>query len=172
MNSHGLSLSGWRDTLFVNAADPIVLKDLQGRVIDLNSEAERAFGWKKEELVGQPISVTVPRESHAHVEELLRRCRSGEEIRDVPGLRKTRDNQVYPVLMTLTLLNDERQQPFAIATLTKTVAKQCDSLQEQEARLSSVFEAAIEGIIVVDEQGSIDSLNTSAERMFGTDQGS
>lgn len=167
MTDRIFSSSWWRDTLFVNAADPIIVKDLEGRVIDLNEEAERVYGWTKEELLGQPITVTFPHEVHEQVDELLRRCRRGEEIRNVKGLRRTKDNRVHPVLMTLTLLTDEKGQPFGIATLTKVVSKQAESLREQEARLRSVFEAAVEGIIVLDERGVIESLNTSAERMFG-----
>jgi len=157
----------WRDTLFVNAADPIIVEDLEGRVIDLNKEAERAFGWKKDELLGKPITETFPPERHDQVVELLRRCRRGEEIRDVEGLHRTKDNRVRLVLMTLTLLTDDKGQPFGMATLTKVVSEQAESLREQEARLRSVFEAAVEGIIVLDERGVIESLNTSAERMFG-----
>ena len=69
--------------------------------------------------------------------------------------------------MTLTLLRDENGQPFGIATLTKTISKQKQSLREKEARLRSVFEAAVEAIFVIDQRGVIESLNASAERMFG-----
>jgi len=165
------SLREWRDSLFVNAADPIIIKDLNGRVIDLNDEAERVYGWKRDELLGQPFTVTFPPELHEQIEELFRRCQKGEEIRNFKGVRRTKDNRVHPVLMTLTLLSDENGQPFGIATLTQTISKQKESLQEQEARLKSVFEAAVEAIIVLDEEGVIESLNASAERMFGYEPG-
>jgi len=167
MASQVLNSRQWRDTLFVNAADPIIIKDLDGRVIDLNEEAEQAYGWTKNELLGQPFTMIFPAELHEQVQELLVRCRKGEEIHNVQGLRRTKDNRVCPVMMTLTLLLDANGQPFGIATLTKTVTQQKQSFQEQEARLRSVFEAAVEAIIVLDERGVIESLNASAERMFG-----
>ena len=38
---------------------------------------------------------------------------------------------------------------------------------EIEARLSAVFNTAVEGIVTIDEQGLIDSINPAAEAMFG-----
>ena len=41
------------------------------------------------------------------------------------------------------------------------------SLADTEARLGGIFEAMIDGLVVIDEQGSIELFNPAAERSFG-----
>ena len=106
--------------VFKDGTDPIILADLHGRVIDLNEEAVRVYGWARAELLGQPIKTIVPPERHAQADALLERCRHQEAVRNVEGLRQTKDGKIIPVLLTLSLLTDE--QPMAIAIMDKDIS--------------------------------------------------
>ena len=61
-NHHG---QAWYAKVFMDATDPIIIEDLDGIVLDLNREAERAYGFAREELIGKPIRTLVPPERHA-----------------------------------------------------------------------------------------------------------
>ncbi|HTO82647.1 MAG TPA: PAS domain S-box protein [Methylomirabilota bacterium] len=52
----------------------------------------------------------------------------------------------------------QKQDEFAVSD---------DALQEREARLRSILEAAPDAIIVIDERGIIESFSPAAERLFG-----
>ena len=41
--------------VFMDAADPIIIEDLSGKIVELNREAEVEYGWSREELIGKPI---------------------------------------------------------------------------------------------------------------------
>ncbi len=47
------------------APDPIVIVDAQGNIALVNGEAEEAFGYQREELLGQHIELLLPRQSAA-----------------------------------------------------------------------------------------------------------
>ena len=110
--------------VFRDAADPIILEDLEGVVFDLNFAAEKLYGFSREELVGSPIKKIVPQSRHAQADELLQRCKAGEEVRNVEGLRETKDGTELPVLITLSLLLDDAGQPTGIASFAKEIIAQ------------------------------------------------
>jgi two-component system sensor histidine kinase/response regulator len=107
--------------VFKDATDPIVLEDLSGDVMDMNVAAEQAYGWAKEELVGKPIKRIVPEERRNQADQCLHECLHGGEVRNVEGLRISRDGKVYDVLITLSLLRDENDKPIGIASIAKDI---------------------------------------------------
>lgn len=117
--------------VFKDASDPIIIEDLDGRIIDLNLEAERIYGWTRNELLGQPIKTLVPPQRHKQADELLEQCKQGEIVRNREGVRWDKAGQKYPVLLTLSLLVNEVGEPIAVATITKHITE----LKEAEEAL-------------------------------------
>ena len=120
-----------RRQVFMDATDPILIEDLTGRIIDLNREAERTYGWTREELIGRPVTTIVPPKRHEQAGGLLKRCLSGEEIRNVEGLRWSKDGTVQKVLVTLSRLTDDNGNVVSVATIAKDIT----ALKEAEAKL-------------------------------------
>lgn len=54
-------------------------------------------------------------------------------------------------------------KPLALTDIARTK----EALQESESRLRAILNAAIDAIIIIDEQGLIETFNPAAERMFG-----
>ena len=93
--------------VFMEATVPMSIQDLSGRIIDINPEVERTYGWSRDELLGQPIDKIVPPERLQQQHELAARCMRGEKVRNVEGWRQAKSGEVVPVLLTLSLLTDE-----------------------------------------------------------------
>ncbi|MDJ0847118.1 MAG: PAS domain S-box protein [Myxococcota bacterium] len=152
--------------VFVDAADPILIEDLEGCVVDMNLEAERAYGWSRAELLGRPIRTIVPEERHGQANDLLARCRRGESVRNIEGLRRDKAGHVIPVLLTLSLLRDEDSKPIAIASMAKDISAQKEAESRLET-LSKVFMDAADPILIEDLDGRIVDMNHAAERIYG-----
>ncbi|MGB7946576.1 MAG: PAS domain S-box protein, partial [Candidatus Binatia bacterium] len=103
--------------MFRNALDPIVIEDMEGVVIDLNTEAERCFGWSRRGLVGRQAETLVPPEHLDHVLELLEQCKRGEEVRDVEGTCQHKSGAAFPVRVTLWRIIDEEGKTTGIAMI-------------------------------------------------------
>ena len=130
--------------VFMDAADTIIIRDLDGTIVDLNAEAERAYGWTREELLGQPFQIIVPPERADELEELQIRCRQGETLRNIEGLRWNKQHRRIPVLTTLSLLTDKEGHPVAVASIAKDITdlKETEkALRASEERLRLSVEA-------------------------------
>ncbi len=152
--------------VFMDASDPILIEDLDGMVLNMNREAERSYGWSKNDLLGWPIKTIVPTKRHKQADGLLARCKAGEDVRNVEGLRWTREKKIIPVLLTLSLLKNEQEEPVSIATIAKDITAQ-KQVEEKLRRMSKVFKDAADPILIEDLDGLVVDLNEEAERSYG-----
>src|SRR5271166_6493072 len=91
-----------RFRLVVEAApNAMVMVDRAGKIVMVNSQAERVFGYSRPELIGQPVEMLVPERSRSHHPELRKTFFTDPQPRlmgagrDLYGLKK--DGSEFPV---------------------------------------------------------------------------
>jgi PAS domain S-box-containing protein len=109
--------------VFMDAADPIIIENLSGLIIDMNREAEREYGWKRHELIGKSILNLIPAARYQWAEQLRQRCRRGEEVRNWEDMRQDRSGRTFSVLVTAFPLLDESGKIVSVATIVKDITK-------------------------------------------------
>jgi two-component system CheB/CheR fusion protein len=107
--------------VFTDSLDPMIIVDLNGRMLDLNEEASRTYGWTREEMLGQPVTLIVPKPQQKVADDRLRKCLEGEIIRNVECMRVTKAGLEIPGVITFLLLTDEHGKPEAISMITRHV---------------------------------------------------
>jgi PAS domain S-box-containing protein len=135
--------------VFRDASDPIVIENLSGTILEMNREAERAYKWKREDLIGKSIKSIIPRERHQWAEQLRQRCLSGEEVRNWEGMRQDQFGRKFFTLVTAFPLTDESGKTVAMATIAKdiTLRKQMESeLEKSHQRLRNLSLKSIEAL--------------------------
>jgi PAS domain S-box-containing protein len=135
--------------VFMDAADPIIIEGLDGKIIEMNREAEKAYGWKSDELIGESIQHLFPARRREKAEWLRRLCSQGAEIRDWEGVRQDRLGREIPILLALYPLHDEAGRINAIASIAKdiTLRKQMEAvLKESQERLKALSRKSIEAL--------------------------
>jgi PAS domain S-box-containing protein len=91
-----------------SAPDAMVIADAQGRIVLVNAETERLFGYRRDELVGQPVEILLPERfrgghpQHRQGYTAHPRTRSMDEGLDLRGLRK--DATEFPAEISLSPL--------------------------------------------------------------------
>ena len=108
--------------VFMESIDPIIIRDLEGRIVDVNNAAEETYGWSREQLIGKPVKIIVPPARHDRVDELSERCKRGEKIQNVEAFHRKRSGEIIPVLLSLSLLRDNKGEPVGIASIAKNLS--------------------------------------------------
>lgn len=131
--------------VFMDGADPIIIEDLEGQIVDLNQEAERAYGWSRDELIGKNISFLVPENQRDRSVQLRQRCRDKESLRNVETWRQSKSGDSRPILLTLSLLSGEDGEPVGIATIAKdiTARKAAEEEAHREVKRRDEFLAML-----------------------------
>ena len=149
--------------VFMDGADPIIIEDLSGRIVDLNVEAERAYGWTRAELLGKSISALEPPEVESQSHALRDECRAHDSVRNVESVRRDRFGNDLPVLLTLSLLTDDSGRPSAMASISKDITKQKKA--EQEAREAATLRDQFLAMLSHELRNPLGAL-LSATRLF------
>jgi len=102
--------------LFQTAPDAMIVVDREGRIVRVNPQAERLFGFGENELHGQPIELLLPeavRHAHrAHVRGYtdaprVRPMGTGQEL-----IGQKKDGQQFPVEIALSPLQTPEERLF------------------------------------------------------------
>ena len=87
--------------------DTLISKSLDGIITSWNAAAERIFGYRAEEIVGQSILRLVPADRHEEEHEILQRLRRGERVDHLEMVRQTKDGRLLNVSLTSSPLRNE-----------------------------------------------------------------
>jgi PAS domain S-box-containing protein len=154
------------------APDAMVVVNQQGEIVLLNVQAEKQFGYRRDELVGQKVKNIIPEgfaerlvadELRSAEDALAQQIGTGIEL---TGRRK--DGSDFPIEIMLSPLESNEGILVTAAIRDISVRKQADKhLAQMEGRYRGLLEAAPDAMVVVNRRGEIVLLNVQAEKQFG-----
>lgn len=120
--------------------DAILSKTLTGVITSWNSGAERIFGYRAEEVIGQPvITLLIPPQLVDEELMLMERIRSGESVRHFDTLRRRKDGRVINVSVTLSPIRDSAGIIIGISAIKRDITDRMlvgQRLAEQSGELT------------------------------------
>ena len=105
-----------------STADIIITVDTNGKIQTLNSGAEKALGYDRNEVIGKPIEMLFvdPREREIAIEKL----QFAESISNYETRFKTKDGKVRNVLLTISRLMDRSGNVISTIGISKDITEE------------------------------------------------
>ena len=159
----------------VNTASDAIITITPGGIIhSFNRGAERIFGYRAEEVIGQLFTLIMPERFREQCMLGLRRYLETHESRviggtiELIGLRN--DGGEFPVELSLGEVQEDGDRLFAAIIRDITERKRSEEALRQLSRQNEmVLNSAGEGIFGLDLQGKTTFINPAAARMTGWD---
>ncbi|MGF1628991.1 MAG: PAS domain S-box protein [Kiloniellaceae bacterium] len=172
MKPRYLSREAHFGALLEAAPDGVVIADGDGRIVLVNAQTERLFGYARDSLVGRSLTLLMPERFHRAHEEGLKRVAAGGEQRvighAVELVGRRQDGTEFPLELSLasTIVDQQVQFTGILRDVSERKANE-QRLLDREARLGAVLEAAPDAIVIIDGEGRIVLVNAQTERLFG-----
>ena len=137
-----LDLAEQREALRLGGADPALISAAETEAATTMARMDQAFQSGLETIAG--------------IDQVL-----DQRLLDLDAARRAGVGSLYLIVIVALV-----SSALSLALLRRT-AVQGEALRASSERLNAIVNNVVDGIVTVDEQGTIESLNRTAEKMFG-----
>ena len=162
----GDNWAGLLAAIVSSSDDAIVSKDLNGYVTSWNRAAERMFGYAADEMVGQPITRIIPASRIDEEAYVLSRIRSGRSVNHFETVRQRKDGSFIDVSLTVSPVRAPDGRVVGASKIARNITER-KRMERDVMRLAAIVESSEDAIIGKDLNGTVQTWNRSAERIFG-----
>jgi PAS domain S-box-containing protein len=167
--------------------DATVAVDIDGTIVQINTQTQELFGYTRDELIGQKVEMLVPdryRGQHHHHREgftlapktrrmgaeldLYGRRRNGSEFPVEISLSPVSTGKGAMVLSAIRDISDRKRIAEELRRANEALhRKSAEQIGEYRSKLASIIDSSDDAILSKDLNGIITSWNKGAERIYG-----
>jgi PAS domain S-box-containing protein len=154
-------------TLFTQSRDIILVVRLRdGRILEANPAAERTYGYTRQELLQLSITDLRARQTHPLIGAQMQQAKNSGILFET--LHQRKDGTVFPVEVSSvgTEFGEELVNISIVRDITERKFTEI-RLAESEEKFRTLIEQNSEGVVLLDEQGTIIEWNRAQERSTG-----
>jgi len=104
--------------------DPVVVYDIEGKVVYFNPAFTRVFGWSLRDRLGKRMDLFVPEENWPETKMMIDRVLAGESFSGIESNRYNKEGKVIPVSISGAVLRDMDGNPVGSVINLRDISQQ------------------------------------------------
>jgi two-component system cell cycle sensor histidine kinase/response regulator CckA len=155
---------------FENEPEYCYMVSPEGIILDVNSAALKALGYKKEELVGKPLQMIYAPESRPRIKQLFAKWKETGELRNEEMVIVTKEGNRRTVLLSASAVRDKDGRILHSVSVQRDITERkraAEALRESEEKYRLLVESLQEGIWVIDQDAHTTFVNSRMAEMLG-----
>jgi two-component system, chemotaxis family, CheB/CheR fusion protein len=125
-----------------SSEDAIISKTLDGTITSWNAGAERLFGYRAKEMIGQPITRLIPSDRQEEEAEILLTLRLGKPVDHFDTVRVGRDNRPIDVSLTISPIKDAKGNVIGASKIARDITERV-RLEQQRHEFNRELEKLV-----------------------------
>ncbi len=150
----------------IESSNDAIISLIEGRVSFWNPAAEKLFGYRSEEILGQQVNILVPPHLRGEVERNVELVLRGEQTQDFETERVRKDGSLVPVSITVSPLKDVQGRIIGPFAIMRDITER-KRAEETLRRTQFAMDQAVDAIYWIDAQANIVYANATASAMLG-----
>lgn len=121
--------------------DAIISQTLGGTVLSWNSGAERMFGYKAEDMIGESIEHLVPRDHHKEISDIRDVIELGRKVERIESVRLRRDRTRIDVSITVSPIKNADGEIHGASMVLRDITERKRQEKERLQLIEELTEA-------------------------------
>jgi len=156
-------------SFFKNELEFCYMISRDGSILDVNSSALEFLGYRKDQLIGEPVSKIYAPETQSRMKKNFKKWKENGEIRDEEMVIISKDGKKKTVLLSVNSIRDENGEILHSISVQKDITdrmKAQEALRESEEKYSTLVERANDAVVII-QDGIIRFANQGASKIIG-----
>ncbi|HZK62149.1 MAG TPA: PAS domain S-box protein [Anaerovoracaceae bacterium] len=140
-------------SIIKNIPESVCTIDLNGNIISWNEGAEKMLGYGKEEIIGKPITITIPEKlAQKELDHCIGILNAEGSFTDYESVRLTKDGRKIPVEITAMALKDETENITGYTSIIKNITERKQAEEELHKLNTELEERVFERTAELEEK--------------------
>jgi PAS domain S-box-containing protein len=123
--------------IVASAEDAIISSTREGNITSWNAGAERLFGFRATEMIGQSFTLLLPDDLHDLTLARRSAALAGESVAPFETTRRRRDGTTFAASLALSPIRDRNDQVIGISSITRDMTERNQLERELRAALAA-----------------------------------